>query len=393
MVAVIKCGKPSERALPNQTKAGNRGKRDSQLILMNLFSHVVFNDAMTALDFDLMAKIYRITGHSTNLFQLVLMVDADTVVAPESLKLMSNVMSSDIKVMGLCGDTRVANPLASWVTAIQVFEYFISHHLGKSFESSFGGVTCLPGCFSMYRISLPKGPGGAWTVPVLVNPDIVHEYGENRADTLHLKNLLLLGEDRYLTTLMLRTFPKRKLVFVPEAICKTVVPDTFRTLLSQRRRWINSTVHNLYELMLMRDLCGVFCFSMQFIVFFSRLQLELVGTMVLPAALVTLITQLAFSAFSDSLSSVSVCIMSAMLFLPGILTSGFSLNPVNIFWMILYFASLPVWNIVLPLWAFWHFDDFTWGETRRIEGSDTDMAQGSQSKNEYAEEEHILYKT
>jgi len=59
--------------------------------------------------------------------------------------------------MGLCGETRIANKRDSWVTMIQgtsisqpngltvVFEYYISHHLGKGFESVFGGVTCLPG--------------------------------------------------------------------------------------------------------------------------------------------------------------------------------------------------------------------------------------------------------
>lgn len=82
-------------------------------------------------------------------------------------------------------------------------------------------------------------------------------------DTLHKKNLLLLGEDRYLTALMLRTFPKRKQIFVPLAVCKTIVPDTFQVFLSQRRRWINGTLHNLMELIFIRDLCGTFCFSMQ----------------------------------------------------------------------------------------------------------------------------------
>ena len=53
--------------------------------------------------------------------------------------------------MGLCGETRIANKRDSWVTSIQVFEYYISHHLGKGFESVIGGVTCLPGCFCMYR--------------------------------------------------------------------------------------------------------------------------------------------------------------------------------------------------------------------------------------------------
>ena len=56
---------------------------------------------------------------------------------------------------------------------IQVFEYYISHHLGKSFESIFGGVTCLPGCFCMYRIKAPKYDG--LSVPILANPDIVEQ--------------------------------------------------------------------------------------------------------------------------------------------------------------------------------------------------------------------------
>ena len=131
----------------------------------------------------------------------------------------------------------------------------------------------------MYRIKAPKGGQNYW-VPILANPDVVEHYSENVVDTLHKKNLLLLGEDRYLSTLMLKTFPKRKQVFVPQAVCKTTVPDEFKVLLSQRRRWINSTVHNLMELVLVRDLCGTFCFSMQFVVF-----IELMGTLVLPAAI------------------------------------------------------------------------------------------------------------
>lgn len=46
-------------------------------------------------------------------------------------------------------------------------------------------------------------------------------------------------------------------MFVPDALCHTVVPDTFKVLLSQRRRWINSTVHNLLELVRVHNLCGV----------------------------------------------------------------------------------------------------------------------------------------
>jgi chitin synthase len=276
MMCIVKCGTPDEAT---KSKPGNRGKRDSQIILMSFLQKVMFDERMTELEFEIFNGIWKITGISPDYYEVILMVDADTKVFPDSLTHMVSAMVTDPEIMGLCGETKIANKRESWVTAIQVFEYFISHHLQKSFESIFGGVTCLPGCFSMYRIKAPKGGQNYW-VPILANPDIVEHYSENVVDTLHKKNLLLLGEDRYLSTLMLRTFPKRKQVFVPQAVCKTTVPEKFAVLLSQRRRWINSTVHNLMELVLVRDLCGTFCFSMQFVVF-----VDLVGTLVLPAAI------------------------------------------------------------------------------------------------------------
>jgi len=277
MLVVVKCGTPAEASL---AKPGNRGKRDSQIILMSFLQKVMFDERMTELEYEMFNGIWKITGISPDFYEVCLAVDADTKVFPDSMTHMISAMVKDPEIMGLCGETKIANKTDSWVTMIQVFEYFISHHQAKSFESIFGGVTCLPGCFSMYRIKTPKGGQNYW-VPILANPDIVEHYSENVVDTLHKKNLLLLGEDRYLSTLMLKTFPKRKQVFVPQAVCKTTVPDQFKVLLSQRRRWINSTVHNLMELLLVRDLCGTFCFSMQFVVF-----IDLVGTLVLPGAIV-----------------------------------------------------------------------------------------------------------
>ncbi|CAI2162259.1 14518_t:CDS:2 [Funneliformis geosporum] len=287
MCLINKVGTPEER---KGLKAGNRGKRDSQLILMKWLSNICFNERMTPLEFELFEKVRTLTGVTPDKYEMILMVDADTLVMKDSVSRMVAAMERDPNVMGLCGETKIANKRTSWVTMIQVFEYYISHHLGKSFESMFGGVTCLPGCFCMYRIKAPKYDG--YSVPILANPDIVELYSSNTVETLHQKNLLLLGEDRYLTTLMLRTFPKRKMIYVPKAICKTVVPDEFKVLLSQRRRWINSTIHNLMELILVPQLCGIFCCSMQFVIF-----LELVGTVILPSSLIFLIYLIISGAF------------------------------------------------------------------------------------------------
>lgn len=217
----------------------------------------------------------------------------------------------------------------------------------------------------MYRIKAPKGNNGHW-VPILANPDIIEHYSENVVDTLHKKNLLLLGEDRYLSTLMLKTFPRRKMLFVPQAVCKTVVPDSFMVLLSQRRRWINSTIHNLMELVFVRDLCGTFCFSMQFVVF-----MELVGTLALPAA-ISFTMYLIILACIGQPAVLSLILLALILGLPAVLIVMTSRKLVYVGWMIIYLFSLPIWNFVLPSYAYWHFDDFTWGETRKVEGEGKD---------------------
>lgn len=36
--------------------------------------------------------------------------------------------------------------------------------------------------------------------------------------------------------------------------------------------------------------------------------------------------------------------------------------------MLIYLISLPIWNFILPTYAFWKFDDFSWGDTRKTAG-------------------------
>jgi chitin synthase len=71
-VIIVKCGTEKEAA--TEKKPGNRGKRDSQLILMNFFSCVTYNDRMTPLDFDLFRKIHVLMGVTPDFFEVCLMV-------------------------------------------------------------------------------------------------------------------------------------------------------------------------------------------------------------------------------------------------------------------------------------------------------------------------------
>ena len=71
-VIVVKCG--TEREAATDKKPGNRGKRDSQLILMNFFSRVTYNDRMTPLDFDMFRKMQVLMGVTPEFFEVCLMV-------------------------------------------------------------------------------------------------------------------------------------------------------------------------------------------------------------------------------------------------------------------------------------------------------------------------------
>ena len=187
---------------------------------------------MSPLELELYHQMKNVIGVDPSFYEYIFMVDADTEVFPDSLNRLVSHMTRDSKIAGICGETQIMNEKDSWVAMIQVYEYFISHHLAKAFESLFGSVTCLPGCFCMYRVRTATK-----NVPLLVAPSVIRDYSENNVDTLHLKNLLHLGEDRYLTTLMMKHFPGMKTTFTSDAKCKTNAPDKWSVLLSQRRRW------------------------------------------------------------------------------------------------------------------------------------------------------------
>ena len=369
-IVVVKVGKSSERGKP-----GNRGKRDSQLILMRFLSRVHFNQAMNPMELELYHQMKKIIGVDPSFYEYVFMVDADTQVHTDSLNLLVSHMTRDGRISGTCGETNIANERKSFTSMIQVYEYFISHHMAKAFESLFGSVTCLPGCFCIYRVRTPTK-----NVPVLVAPGVIDDYSENDVDTLHLKNLLHLGEDRYLTTLIMKHFPNMKTTFTPDAKCQTYAPERWSVLLSQRRRWINSTVHNLFELLRLSELCGFCCFSMRFVVF-----VDLLATFIQPSALLYigyLIYTSVTSTDTTNFPLISIIMIGAVY---GFQVIIFLLRTEwqHIGWMIIYLIASPLFSFYIPLYSFWHFDDFSWGNTRTV------VDQGKQVEKPVNEVEHF----
>lgn len=216
--------------------------------------------------------------------------------------------------------------------------------------------------FCMYRLrTADKGR------PLIVSDQLIKEYSDDDIDTLHKKNLLSLGEDRYLTTLMTKHFPSMSYKFVPDAFASTAAPETWGVLLSQRRRWINSTVHNLVELAALKDLCGFCCFSMRFVV-----MVDLLGTIILPATCVYLAYLIyRVASHTGPFPLISIIILAGVYGLQAII---FILKRQwqHVGWMIIYILAYPIYSFILPLYSFWKQDDFTWGNTRVVIGEKGD---------------------
>jgi chitin synthase len=216
--------------------------------------------------------------------------------------------------------------------------------------------------FTMYRLrTADKGK------PLIISDKIIEEYSDCVVDTLHKKNLLSLGEDRFLTTLMTKHFPYMKYKFIQDAYASTAAPETWSVLLSQRRRWINSTIHNLAELVWLPEMCGFCCFSMRFVVF-----IDLFGTIILPSTVVYLgflIYKVATHQGQFPLISIAMIAgtygLQALIF---ILKRKWQ----HIGWMIIYLLAFPIYSFVLPLYSFWNQDNFSWGNTRIVIGEKGD---------------------
>ena len=353
-VVVVKQGGPTEKGTG---RAGNRGKRDSQLLLFGILNRMQYNRRPTELDLVFTKTLQDMELAWTDI-EYLMAIDADTRISDNAIKFFVHKLEHDKSVLACCGETQVDNKSQSFITMIQVFEYYSAHHLKKAFESVFGCVTCLPGCFTMYRLYTEEFQ------PLLASDKIVTTYSRNDISSLHERNLYELGEDRMLTTLLLEEYHRMKLSFVPEATCWTIVPHTLQILKSQRRRWINSTLHNTCELLKVQTMCGVCLFSMKMVVIF-----DLISTFLLPSGSVYLYYIIADAIQStDPLSPLQMLAFAyvGMMTLPFIFRAQWDF----FFWFIVFLiGGIPVFYFYLPIYAFWNMDDLSWGKTRQVQGS------------------------
>jgi len=119
----------------------------------------------------------------------------------------------DPDVACVAGSLKVRNIRKSLVTRLQAIEYFFSIQASKTGLSAFNMVNNISGAFGVFRKDVLKAVMG-WSTGSAEDLDL----------TLRVKNYF----GRY---------KNMKIVFDPEAVGLTDVPETFRDFFRQRLRW------------------------------------------------------------------------------------------------------------------------------------------------------------
>lgn len=102
---------------------------------------------------------------------------------------------------------------------------------------------------------------------------------------------------------------------------------------------------------------------MRFIVF-----LDLLGTIILPATTVYLVYLIiTVSTTSAPIPYISLAMIGAVYGLQMVI---FLLKRQWQYmgWLLFYLLAFPIWSFFLPIYSFWHMDDFSWGNTRIVVG-------------------------
>lgn len=155
---------------------------------------------------------------------LLLFLDSDIVVDRWAVAQFVYELHDRERCEALTGLITVSDGGGGVLSALQNCEYIDSQVLHRGMESTLGGVSCLPGAMSMIRFESLR----------LVSTEY---FAMRKAKTSLGFARRSLGEDRYLTTLLLESDARSHRVgFAIAARCSTIGCTTLAELMKQRRK-------------------------------------------------------------------------------------------------------------------------------------------------------------
>lgn len=212
------------------TKQVNMGKKDSIIMIHDLFNHKRSNFSQTNQKFrdDILQDISSIYG--VDAFDYIFCTDGDTVLDEYAIACLVDTTKTNNST-ATCGIVNVDKSNGTWFwNHLQNLQYLYGQYVRRTNEDLVNQVLCLPGCISLVKVS------------------------ESFSDTLKLystlpneKNLFetsvqTMGTDRRFTSSIVYTTDGAKILQDTRAHAYTVPPQSFGSFFSQRKRW----AHNMF---------------------------------------------------------------------------------------------------------------------------------------------------
>ncbi|KAI8371729.1 chitin synthase-domain-containing protein [Radiomyces spectabilis] len=199
------------------------------------------------------------------------------------------------------------------------------------------------------RLSLSLDPEKR---PCCIHPTVLRGFATPQADTMHMQNVLLQGEDRYLATVLLQSHPRHHLGFEAEAIGYATLPTTFSALQGLQVRNISAVFHNQLEMHRVSRHLGFRYWLLS--------ATEIVNTIFLPSVIAYLYTVyirfLLTYWLSYAIIAGSFMILFALHIVYFLLRRQFK----YVMWFILYcLLSVPLFMVWFPILALWRSDQAT----------------------------------
>lgn len=147
--------------------------------------------------------------------EIILSLDADTLISRDSLEWVSRCFE-DEKIVAASGNLRVLNRDINILTKLQAYEYFIAFEMGRRTQALLRTLLIIPGAASIYRRNLLESLGF-----------LDRTSAEDFDVTLKFHKV------------------KGKLIFMPEVLAWTEVPEGWRSWIRQRIRWSRGQLYSL----------------------------------------------------------------------------------------------------------------------------------------------------
>lgn len=363
-------------------KRYNQGKRDSLCFARSFLYHFKnrSENVVTMFSNDLFEYIGNIfVQHGLEDVDYLVGMDADTVFEENCVHEMLNEIRKNPKIVGVCGHVCVdfdGKNFGPW-SLYQAMEYSQTQGLRRMFQSRITGkVNCLPGCCQLIRVD-ESTFGDA-----VLREKFGYCPKPNDVMTQHIMGNY--SEDSIHASIIFSLFPKKQTAQALRAKAFTIVPQSWKVFLSQRKRWALGSISNEFVMIFRPG-----------IILVERVQsiiavLTWAITPFIIAAFVELI-MLFVKRGKEVMHDPMFLGLIAILWMRYVSLHGMRAGSQKLtgpqlysfcigFWLprnnlerfqyfigfFFHFFTSPFMNIIILVYSLFHSDDFKWGKTREV---------------------------